>query len=385
MSPLHLYIHYPFCLSKCPYCDFNSHTKNNIEEERFLNGYLKEMDFFAKKIGKRCIKTIFFGGGTPSLMSLYFLEKIIAKISDLWQISADCEITLEANPTSFEVKKFQDFKKNSINRISLGIQSLNDSDLQFLGRNHTAKEAIEVIKTTSKIFDNFSFDLIYSRPDQNLIDWQKELQKALDFGTKHLSLYQLTIEKGTKFYKKHQDGDFIMPKDDLSAKFYEKTAEIMAKNAYIDYEISNYAKKDFESQHNLAYWRSREYLGIGAGAHSRINIDGFRTAIQMLSLPEKWLEKVENEGFGMQKQEKISQNEFLEEFLLMGLRLKDGIRNQDFINNFDKNIADLIDIFKLQPLIEQNLLLCDENYIKITDGGRLLTNSIIDKIIGNFS
>lgn len=383
MPDLYLYIHYPFCLSKCPYCDFNSHTKNNIEEQKFLNGYLREMEFFAQRIGKRRIKTIFFGGGTPSLMSPYFLEKIINKISNLWQISADCEITLEANPTSFESGKFQDFKNIAINRISLGIQSLNERDLQFLGRNHTAKEAVEVIKTTAKIFDNFSFDLIYSLPGQKLKNWQEELRKALYFQTKHLSLYQLTIEKGTKFYKKHQEGDFIMPKDNISAKFYEETGEIMVKNGYIDYEISNYAKKGFESQHNLAYWRSKEYLGIGAGAHSRVKIDGVRNSIQMLSLPKKWLEKVEKDGFGVQKQEKISENQFLEEFLLMGLRLRKGLENSDFIDNFGKNISDLIEISKLQYLIGQNLLLCDENWIKITDSGRLLTNLIIEKIVEN--
>lgn len=381
MTDLHLYIHYPFCLSKCPYCDFNSHTKNNIEEQKFLNGYLKEMQFFAQKIGKRRIKTIFFGGGTPSLMSPYFLEQIIAKIGNLWQIDDNCEITLEANPTSFEAEKFQDFKNIAINRISLGIQSLTDPNLKFLGRNHSAKEAMQVIKTTAKIFDNFSFDLIYSLPEQKLSNWQNELQKALDFQTKHLSLYQLTIEKGTKFYQQYRDGDFTMPKDNLSAKFYEKTGEIMAKNNYIDYEISNYAKKNYESQHNLAYWQSKEYLGIGAGAHSRIKIDGIRNSIQMLALPEKWLEKVEKTGVGIQKQEKINQEEFFEEFLLMGLRLKNGLKNQDFVTNFAKNIADLIEIDQLQPLIDQNLLLCDKNQLKITQNGKLLTNRIIFEII----
>lgn len=381
MTDLHLYIHYPFCLSKCPYCDFNSHTKNNIEEQKFLNGYLKEMQFFAQKIGKRRIKTIFFGGGTPSLMSPYFLEQIIAKIGNLWQIDDNCEITLEANPTSFEAEKFQDFKNIAINRISLGIQSLTDPNLKFLGRNHSAKEVMQVIKTTAKIFDNFSFDLIYSLPEQKLSNWQNELQKALDFQTKHLSLYQLTIEKGTKFYQQYRDGDFTMPKDNLSAKFYEKTGEIMAKNNYIDYEISNYAKKNYESQHNLAYWQSKEYLGIGAGAHSRIKIDGIRNSIQMLALPEKWLEKVEKTGVGIQKQEKINQEEFFEEFLLMGLRLKNGLKNQDFVTNFAKNIADLIEIDQLQPLIDQNLLLCDKNQLKITQNGKLLTNRIIFEII----
>lgn len=381
MTDLHLYIHYPFCLSKCPYCDFNSHTKNNIEEKIFLNAYFKEMEFFAQKIGKRSIKTIFFGGGTPSLMSPYFLEQIIDKISNLWQIDDVCEITLEANPTSFEAEKFQDFKNIAINRISLGIQSLNDLDLKFLGRNHSAKEALEVIKTTGKIFDNFSFDLIYSLPKQKLKNWQDELQKALDFQTKHLSLYQLTIEKGTKFYQQYRDGNFKMPKDALSAKFYEKTYKIMSKNNYINYEISNYAKKNYESLHNLAYWKSKEYLGIGAGAHSRINVDGVRNSIQMISLPEKWLEKVEKKGAGIQKQDKINKEEYFEEFLLMGLRLKNGLRNADFLFNFGKNISDLIEINKLQTLIDQNMLLCDKNQIKITQKGKLLTNSIIFKII----
>ena len=385
MKNLHLYIHYPFCLSKCPYCDFNSHTKNEIEEDNFLNAYLAEMEFFAKKIGERKIKTIFFGGGTPSLMSIYFLEKIMIKINDLWQIDENCEITLEANPTSFEAKKFQDFKRIGINRISLGIQSLNDNDLKFLGRNHSASEAMKTIEITAKIFDNLSFDLIYCRPEQQIEDWKIELQRALDFQTKHLSLYQLTIEKGTKFYKKHQDGDFIMPKDDLAAQFYEKTDEIMKKNDFIDYEISNYAKKGYQSRHNLSYWTSKEYLGIGAGAHSRINFDDSRNAVQMLSLPEKWLEKVEKTGSGIQKQEKITKKEFLEEFLLMGLRLEDGIENDAFLENFDKNIKDLIKIDKLKCMTAGNFLLCDENRIKITKKGKLLTNRIIFEILENLN
>ena len=383
---LSIYIHYPFCKSKCPYCDFNSHVKDGVDHERFLQGYLRELDFFAAKVDARKIKTIFFGGGTPSLMPIFLVEKILEKISQLWQMDEDCEITLEANPTSFEAEKFKEFRKIGINRLSLGIQALNDADLKFLGREHSASEAIETIKTASKIFDNFSFDLIYARPKQSLEAWKTELEMAISFGTKHLSLYQLTIEKGTKFFSQHQRGEFVMPSEELSAQFYEMTNKITKDNGFELYEISNYAKKSYQCLHNLVYWQGGDYLGIGAGAHSRIYLDenfsaNSRRAIMMIHEPMAWLKKVEETGAGIQVDEKIASDELLEELILMGLRLKDGINDEIFQSHFGKKLSEIFDFEKMRILENQGFIEIKEGSIKIPDKSRLLTNAIISKLV----
>lgn len=379
---LSIYIHYPFCKSKCPYCDFNSHVSNNIDDQQFLEAYLSELEFFKKQLPNRKITTIFFGGGTPSLMPIKLVDAILNKISQLWAIDSNCEITLEANPTSFEAEKFKDLEKTGINRLSLGIQALNDADLQFLGRQHSSLEAIKTIKIAAKIFDNFSFDLIYARPNQTLQDWQQELQKAIAFGTNHLSLYQLTIEKGTPFFSQHKKGQFIMPDDNLAANFYEITNEITTKHNFKSYEISNYAKENFESKHNLCYWQSDDYLGIGAGAHSRLylNNDSEKSAIIMLHQPQSWLKKVKENGAGIQKITKINQLELLEEIILSGLRLKKGISNEIFYKHFKKNIDQIFDYKKLETLANQKLIKLNNYSIKICANYRLLTNSIIAKI-----
>lgn len=407
---LSLYIHYPFCKSKCPYCDFNSHVKSQIDHERFLQAYLRELDFFAQILKNRKIKSIFFGGGTPSLMPIFMPEKILEKISKIWTIDKNCEITLEANPTSFESTKFKDLRNIGINRLSIGIQALNDEDLKFLGREHNAKEARKTIEIAAKIFDNFSFDLIYGRPKQSLESWKEELSQAINFGTKHLSLYQLTIEKGTRFFKEFHDKKFTLPDENLAAEFYEITEEITSKAGFETYEISNYAKKNYECKHNLVYWRGEDYLGIGAGAHSRIYLSsnlpltlgervgvrgknklvsgenklvkGDRSAITMLHEPLSWLKKVEEFGCGIQKEEKILQSELIEELILMALRLKEGINAEIFKTHFDKKLEDIFDFSKLESLEKQGLIHFSENQIKIIDDKRLLTNPIIEKIIG---
>ena len=379
---LSIYIHYPFCKSKCPYCDFNSHVKDGIDHERFLRAYESELEFFAKKLNNRKIVTIFFGGGTPSLMPIFLVEKILKKISQLWCIDENCEITLEANPTSFEDAKFKDLRLIGINRLSLGIQALNDEDLKFLGREHSSKEAIKTIETAAKIFENFSFDLIYARPKQTLEQWSDELMRAINFGTKHLSLYQLTIEKGTKFFSEFRQKKFQMPDENLSAEFYEMTNQVTSDNGLQLYEISNYSKKKFECAHNLVYWQGGDYLGIGAGAHSRIYIDGEkeRSAIAMICEPNIWLKKVEESGAGIQKVEKISAEELLEELILMGLRLREGIENEIFQTHFERKFTEIFDFQKLQILADQGLIEFSENQIKIPHQSRLLSNAIIKKV-----
>ncbi|MES2677219.1 MAG: radical SAM family heme chaperone HemW [Pseudomonadota bacterium] len=382
-SQLSIYIHYPFCKSKCPYCDFNSHVEKKIDEEKFLQGYLNELQYFAPQLKNRQVKTIFFGGGTPSLMPVYFVEKILAEIAKIWTIDKDCEITLEANPTSFEATKFKAFKQAGINRLSMGIQALNDVDLKFLGREHSALEAIKTIQTASKIFDNYSFDLIYARPNQDLKSWEKELQNAIELSANHLSLYQLTIEKGTKFYGQYLNKEFVLPDENLSADLYELTNQITSQNGLELYEISNYAKAGFECKHNLAYWQSNDYLGIGAGAHSRVylNDEKLRSAIIMLHQPAAWLEAALEKNVAIQKIEKVSQEELLEEVILMGLRLKNGIDNAVFQKHFGKNIEQIFDLEKLENLIKNNLIIVGKNNIKISSQGLILANSIIEKII----
>lgn len=383
MQFLSLYIHYPFCKSKCPYCDFNSHVNKQVDEEQFLQGYLNELKFFAPKLKNRIVKTIFFGGGTPSLMPTNYVEKILNEVSKFWTISSDCEITLEANPTSFESTKFKDFKKAGINRLSMGIQALNDEDLKFLGREHSALEAINTIKTASTIFDNYSFDLIYARPNQTLKNWEAELKQAISLSTNHLSLYQLTIEKGTKFYGQYLNKEFTLPNEELAADLYESTNQITSKNGLELYEISNYAKAGFESRHNLAYWKSEDYLGIGAGAHSRVYLgdDKLRSSIIMLHQPNFWLEAALKNGAAIQKIEKISKEELLEEIILMGLRLKNGIDNSVFQKHFGKNISDIFDQKKLENLIKNNFLELNNSNIKIAPQGLILANSIIKKVM----
>ncbi len=382
IKPLSIYIHYPFCKSKCPYCDFNSHVREGVDHDAFLQAYEKELDFFAQKIGARNVTTIFFGGGTPSLMPISLVEGILKKISQVFHLEENCEISLEANPTSFESAKFFDLKQSGINRLSLGIQALNDDDLKFLGRQHSAQEAISTIENAAKIFDNFSFDLIYARPNQSLKSWHEELLRAINFGTKHLSLYQLTIEKGTKFYSQFQRGEFVLPDENLSAELYEATNQITADNGLELYEISNYAKKNFACRHNLVYWQGGDYLGIGAGAHSRIYFenDKERSAIMMIHEPTTWLEKTKKDGAGIQNLEKISQRELAEELVLMGLRLPQGISTELFQNHFGKKISAIINLKKLEKLRNQGLIEFDENNIKIPKDKRLLTNLIISKV-----
>lgn len=381
MNPLSIYIHYPFCKSKCPYCDFNSHVRAQVDYDAFLKAYENEIDFFADKLTNRKVTTIFFGGGTPSLMPLKLVEGILKKISERFLLDENCEISLEANPTSFEAEKFKDFKRLGINRLSIGIQALNDNDLKFLGREHSAKEAIATIKKAQEIFENFSFDLIYARPKQSLNEWKNELETALEFNTKHLSLYQLTIEKGTKFFSDFKEKKFEMPSDELSAEFYELTNELVEKKGFNLYEISNYAKPSFECKHNLTYWQGRDYIGLGAGAHSRVFFDSEknRSAIMMIHEPNLWLKKA-NEKVGIQTISRISESELLEEIILSGLRLKNGIENKTFQKLFNKNISEIFDLKKLEKLIAENLIEIDDKKILVTNKGRLLTNTIISKV-----
>lgn len=380
-----IYVHYPFCLAKCPYCDFNSHVQSGVDNERFLRAYERELDFFREKIGKQKVGTIFFGGGTPSLMPIFLVEGILKKIAQLFDVCENVEITLEANPTSFESKKFKDLRSVGINRLSLGIQSLHDEDLKFLGREHSASEAISAIEEARNIFDNFSFDLIYARPKQKLNDWEKELKRAIDFGTSHLSLYQLTIEKGTKFYSSFNKGEFVMPENELAADFYELTNEIALKNGFLNYEISNYAKEGKECKHNLAYWQGIDYVGIGAGAHGRVYFEGDknRKAIMMTHKPQNWLELVEEKGAGIQTNSDLDKKDVLEELVLTALRTRVGLTLEVLRKHFEGlEFEDLFDLSGLEKLKKQGLVEVGEDFVRISENFRVLSNGVIEKVVG---
>lgn len=363
-----LYIHWPFCKSKCPYCDFNSHVRPEIDHDRWSEAYLKEINFYAQKLKDNKIRSIFFGGGTPSLAKAGMIEKILSHLNSISNFDKNIEITLEANPTSFEINKFRDFKSAGVNRISLGIQSLNEKDLKFLGREHSREEALHAITETRNIFDNYSFDLIYTLPNQTPEIWKKELEFATQFIEKHMSLYQLTIEKGTRFYSSYHKGEFTLPDEEISAELYSLTLKHMRSLGYERYEVSNFAKPSFESQHNLNYWNYGEFIGIGAGAHGRLSNSGFWESTQNIYNPENWLESVFKNGNGLQKTEKLSDKEARLEKVIMGMRITQGI---------EEDIANLVAVKRLEA---QGLITRTNGRICATDLGFTVLDHIIREI-----
>ncbi|MFM2200382.1 MAG: hypothetical protein RL769_437 [Pseudomonadota bacterium] len=383
LKQLSIYIHYPFCEAKCGYCDFNSHVQANIDHQKFLEAYCLELDYFVKQIGRRKIKTIFFGGGTPSLMPEFLLAGILEKINQVFEVDKNCEITLEANPSSVEINKFVNFKKIGINRLSLGIQAFNTDDLKFLERVHDCNQAIKAIEVCQKNFDNFSFDLIYARPKQSIESWLEELNFALQFNTKHLSLYQLTIEKGTKFFSQYQQKKFSLPDENLASELYLTTSQIMLEHGFDNYEVSNYAQKNFQSQHNLAYWKSLEYLGIGAGAHSRITYQNEknRRAIMMIHQPNSWLKKVFEQQNGIQTNEVIEPKILIEEILLMGLRLEQGIDIKEFEKLTKQNFYEVFNKKMLEKMQDNGLIILENQILKIPQNKWLILDMIISSII----
>ncbi len=367
MNQLALYIHWPFCKFKCPYCDFNSHVRERINHPDWRDAYLREMRFYSEKTGVRQIESIFFGGGTPSLMEPETVAAIINEADKLWGLPATAEITLEANPTSVEAEKLRGFKAAGVNRVSLGVQSLRDADLKKLGRQHSAAEAVAAVKLAAQIFDRFSFDLIYARPDQSLADWKRELAEALGLGAGHMSLYQLTIEEGTQYHTLHQRGDLVTPSEDVCADMYELTQEMMDAKGLSAYEISNHARAGEESRHNLVYWRYGDYAGIGPGAHGRLTIDNDKWATRAHRAPDVWLKRVDENGHGAHPFEKIDAAERGREALLMGLRLKEGTALPE----------GLIDPVRLKTLIDEKMIEVSANHICATAAGRQRLNSVL--------
>jgi putative oxygen-independent coproporphyrinogen III oxidase len=321
-----VYVHWPFCLSKCPYCDFNSHVRHvAIDEERFTQAFAREIAATAERVPGRTVSSIFLGGGTPSLMKPSSVAAILDAIGKNWNVAADVEVTLEANPTSVEATRFQGYRTAGVNRVSLGVQALDDVSLKALGRLHTAREALDAVAIARKHFDRYSFDLIYARPDQSVAAWSAELRHAISEAAEHLSLYQLTIEAETPFFGLHAAGKLIIPDEPLARALYDVTQEICAAAGIPSYEISNHARAGAECKHNLVYWRGDEYAGVGPGAHGRLDIGRDRHAIATEKRPEAWLMRVEALGNGVTTDDILTSEERADEYLLMGLRLAEGI------------------------------------------------------------
>ncbi len=369
-----LYIHWPFCKKKCPYCDFNSHVRSNVEYDDWQKALFNEMQYMAEISNVKNVSSIFFGGGTPSLMPVSLVSALINEAERIFGFDGDIEITLEANPTSFEADKFKQFKAAGVNRLSLGVQALNDADLAFLGREHSAKEAINVLDMAQKIFTRFSFDLIYARPNQTPTKWRGELTEALQFLPTHLSLYQLTIEEDTPFARLHAARKFALPDEDCAIELYEITEELCNINSLHSYEVSNYAATNQQSSHNLTYWRGGDYIGIGAGAHGRIlDHDGQWFATQTYKRPERWLERASKNRHAIEIMQPLSAIERAEEILLTGLRLREGIEIA--------KIAPALNVAKMQLLAEMNLINITHTHIIISKNGQLLIENIARELI----
>jgi putative oxygen-independent coproporphyrinogen III oxidase len=321
-----VYVHWPFCLSKCPYCDFNSHVRHAaVDEARFLRAFAAETAATAARTGPRTVTSIFLGGGTPSLMQPATVGGILDAIGQHWTLGGHVEVTLEANPTSVEAGRFRGYRAAGVNRVSLGVQALDDAALKELGRTHTAREALEAVAIARSCFDRYSFDLIYARPRQTPQQWADELKRAIAEAAEHLSLYQLTIEPDTPFAALHAAGKLATPDDDTARALYDTTQDICGKAGLPAYEVSNHAQPGAECRHNLVYWRAHEYAGIGPGAHGRLDIDGHRHATMSEKRPDAWLMRVESLGHGLVTNDALTREERADEFLLMGLRLTEGI------------------------------------------------------------
>ena len=376
-----LYVHWPFCLSKCPYCDFNSHVRSRIEHDRWRAALLAEIDHFAARLPGRHLSSIFFGGGTPSLMAPETVAAVIARAAEHWPFGPDIEITLEANPTSVEAEKFAGFRAAGVNRVSLGVQSLDPAALKALGREHSVAEALAAIALAKEHFERVSFDLIYARPGQTMDAWAKELAQALDLAAGHLSLYQLTIEEGTAFANAYARGQLHMPGEDLSADLFDLTQNMMDAAGMPAYETSNHARPGQESRHNLVYWRYRDYVGIGPGAHGRISTDGGALATAQLRKPEAWLEAVERQGHATESEEPLDQQTRAEEMLMMGLRLSEGIAEDWFQTRIGRSMDDFIDRQALSDMQAGGLITRAHGRLQVTARGRPLLNAITGRLL----
>jgi len=374
-----IYIHWPFCAAKCPYCDFNSHVRSRIDEAGWLEAIEKQLDWTALAQGteRPLVETIFFGGGTPSLMAGKSVGRILDKISRNWRMANDVEITLEANPASADAARFADYRSAGVNRLSLGVQALNDADLKALGRLHNAQEAKAALGLAMRHFERVSLDLIYARPGQTDAGWREELKQALAFGTDHLSLYQLTIEPETPFALLHKTGALIIPDEDLAAGLYETTQELAEGAGLPAYEISNHARPGSESRHNLIYWRYGDYAGIGPGAHGRLQLAGKRMATAAIRLPERWRETVLQDGRAFSDFVEVPDEDAAREHLLMNLRLAEGLD----LAAYEARWKTRPDAARIAALADQGMLALDGVVLRATPRGRLVLNAVIAALL----
>lgn len=373
-----VYVHWPFCAAKCPYCDFNSHVRSQVDESGWVDGILSELDWTARHQSARpVVETIFFGGGTPSLMSGEAVGRILQKIVSLWPMANDAEITLEANPASADAARFADYRAAGVNRVSLGVQALNDADLKKLGRLHDVAEAKSALKMAQAAFARVSLDLIYARPDQTDAAWRAELKEALSFGTEHLSLYQLTIEPETPYALLHKNGQLQIPDDDIAAGLYETTQELTIAAGVPAYEISNHARPGAESRHNLIYWRYGDYAGVGPGAHGRLDLNGVRTATAAIKLPERWRDTVAKNSHGFAELTPVSNDEAAREHLLMNLRLGEGVD----LAAYQRRWGTRPPAQKIAVMAEEGFVTLRDDLLTATPQGRLLLNRVIEELI----
>ncbi len=377
-----IYVHWPFCLSKCPYCDFNSHVRDSVDHDRWRGALLAELDHYADRTPGRTVTSIFFGGGTPSLMEPKTAAAVIDRVAQRWAVAPDIEITLEANPSSVEAGRFADLAAAGVNRVSLGVQALDDASLSFLGRRHNAGEAIDALQVAKRHFARTSFDLIYARPGQTLAAWQAELARALDEGTEHLSVYQLTIEEGTKFATLAARGDIVMPDEDTQATLYEATREMLGAAGLPAYEISNHARPGAESRHNLTYWRYGDYVGVGPGAHGRLTVDGNKLATRAHRAPEIWLDRVAAQRHGAHPDEPVGITERRDELLMMGLRLTEGVSRARLRDELGADVDGLLDNRKLGRLVEAGFLRLDDERFSATPAGLQRLNAVLASLLG---
>jgi len=377
-EPFGIYVHWPYCAQKCPYCDFNSHVRAAVDEKAWLTGILRELDHVAHWQGEKRprVETIFFGGGTPSLMRGASAAVILDRIAQLWPVASDAEVTLESNPASVEAERFRDYRTAGINRLSLGVQALNDADLKFLGRLHNVAEARQALAIAIDTFDRVSLDLIYARPKQSAQQWRDELREALAFGTEHLSLYQLTIEPATPFATLARQGALTIPDDDTAASLYEITQELTEAASRPAYEISNHSRLGAECRHNLLYWRYSDYAGVGPGAHGRLQIAGKRIATSTERLPERWQQQVAERGHGLIERVEISRTDAAREHLLMNLRLSEGLDLALYEQRWDVSP----NASRIGELQAAGLLRLAGTRLMATPRGRLVLNSVIAAI-----
>ena len=379
---LAVYVHWPFCRAKCPYCDFNSHVREQVDQDRWRSALIAELDHFAGRTAGRRVTSVFFGGGTPSLMPPATVAAIIERIAGHWTTCADLEVTLEANPTSVEADSFAGFAAAGVNRASLGVQALDDAALAFLGRQHSAREALAAVGLARRFFRRVSFDLIYARPDQDLASWRDELTRALAERPDHISLYQLTIEPGTRFEGRHRRGELQLPDEDTGSALFDATRAQLAEAGLPAYEISNHAAPGEACRHNLTYWRYGDYLGIGPGAHGRLTTAGDRRATRQHRAPEVWLAQVEAQGHASRRDTSLDWSAQRDEMTMMGLRLTDGLTAEDFHRVLGRDCDEVYDRATLNLLRDGGFLIAETGGLRATEAGLRRLDAVLARLLG---